>query len=74
MGFLIDSPALADAIVERLPIESTPPHRLPGYAGQLHWIDRQDGVEVVLDREPGTGVWRRFTVAVLSVLPIEWLL
>src|SRR5438309_2900952 len=49
----------------------TPLLRHPGRSsdtGQLHWIDRHDGVEVVRKEEPGTGVWRRFAVALLSVL------
>jgi cardiolipin synthase C len=45
-----------------------------GDAGRLRWIDRREGVEVVQEAEPGTSVWRRFAVALLSVLPIEWLL
>jgi len=76
MGFVIDSAALADALAQRFA------HEVParayqvglGDTGRLHWIDRHDGVEVVREAEPGTGVWRRFVVALLSVLPIEWLL
>jgi putative cardiolipin synthase len=76
MGFVIDSPALANAIAELFADEiPTRAYRVGlGDTGQLQWIDRHDGVEVVLNREPGTSVWRRFAVRVLSVLPIEWLL
>ena len=76
MGFVIDSPALADALAQRFADEVTArAYRVGlGDTGQLHWINRHDGVEVVQEEEPGTGVWRRFTVAVLSMLPIEWLL
>ena len=76
MGFVIDSSALADAPAQRFADEvPTRAYQVGlGDTGQLHWIDRHDGVEVVREQEPGTGVWRRFTVAVLSVLPIEWLL
>jgi len=46
-----------------------------GDTGRLHWIDRQDGGEVVREEEPG---YRRVAgaspVALLSLLPIEWLL
>jgi putative cardiolipin synthase len=76
MGFVIDSPALADALAQRFADEVTARAYQVGLGdtGQLHWIDRHDGVEVVQEEEPGTGVWRRFAVALLSVLPIEWLL
>jgi putative cardiolipin synthase len=76
MGFVIDSGALADAIAQRF-ADDVPTRAYQvglGDAGALHWIDRKDGVEVVHETEPGTGVWRRVAVAVLSVLPIEWLL
>ena len=76
MGFVIDSTALADALARRFADEvPTSAYQVGlGDTGELRWIDRHDGVEVVREEEPGTGVWRRFTVAVLSVLPIEWLL
>jgi len=45
-----------------------------GDTGRLHWIDRHEAGRFVREEEPGTGVWRRFAVALLSVLPIEWLL
>jgi len=56
---------LADALAQRFA------HEVParayqvglGDTGRLHWIDRQDGGEVVREEEPGTGVWRRFAVA-----------
>ncbi|HEX9506235.1 MAG TPA: phospholipase D family protein, partial [Acidimicrobiia bacterium] len=76
MGFVIDSAALADALARRF-ADEVPARAYQvglGDTGQLHWIDRHDGVEVVQEEEPGTRVLRRFAVAVLSVLPIEWLL
>ena len=76
MGFVIDSPQLADAITtwfaEEVPARA---YRVSlGDGGELRWIDRQDGAEVVRTAEPGTGLSRRLAVAFLSVLPIEWLL
>jgi len=76
MGFVIDSAALADALA-RWFADEVPARAYQvglGDTSQLHWIDRHDGVEVVQEDEPGTSVWRRFAVAVLSLLPIEWLL
>jgi len=76
MGFVIDSPGLGEAITKWFAEEvPTRAYRVSlGDTGRLRWIDRHDGVEVVQEEEPGTSVWRRFTVAVLSMLPIEWLL
>jgi len=76
MGFVIDSPRLGEAITKWFAEEvPTRAYRVSlGDTGQLRWIDRHDGVEVVQEEEPGASVWRRFAVALLSVLPIEWLL
>ncbi|HEV2750198.1 MAG TPA: phospholipase D family protein [Gemmatimonadales bacterium] len=76
MGFVIDSPALADELARRFADEvPTRSYQVRlGHGGKLHWIDRNEGAEVVHEHEPGTDVWRRLTVALLSVLPIEWLL
>jgi len=45
-----------------------------GPDGALRWVERAGDAEVVHDREPGAGLWRRLAVGVLSLLPIEWLL
>ena len=42
--------------------------------GKLVWIERQDGEEKVLAREPGTRFWQRLAVRLIGWLPIEWLL
>jgi putative cardiolipin synthase len=76
MGFLIDSPALADALARRFADD------VPNRAYQVRldesrnpqWVERRQGGEVVHGREPGTGVRRRLVIALLSLLPIEWLL
>jgi putative cardiolipin synthase len=76
MGFVIDSPALASAMAERFANDvPTRAYQVDlDDAGRLRWIDRQDGVAIARDAEPGTTAWRRLVVALLSVLPIEWLL
>ena len=76
LGFVIDSPRLAEAIAE------TFVGNLPARAyqvrldarGKLQWVERGNGRERIHPREPGAGFWRRAGVAVLSWLPIEWLL
>jgi cardiolipin synthase C len=76
MGLVIDSPTMADAIAGRFADEVPARAYQLGLsaAGKLRWIDRRDGTEVVHDVEPGTTVWRRVAVWLLSWLPIEWLL
>ena len=77
LGFVIDSPELAQRMAARLDAD-TP---LIAYElrlsdkGKLHWIERHDdGREIVHDTEPGTTRWRRAMVAFIAILPIEWLL
>jgi putative cardiolipin synthase len=76
MGFVIDSPAVVQAIaaapVERLPF-TTYQVGLAG-TGQLYWIERRGGESVRHDTEPGTSAWQRARVWLLSLLPVEWLL
>ncbi|MGU3412154.1 phospholipase D family protein [Enterobacteriaceae bacterium C34A] len=42
--------------------------------GKIHWIDREDGAEKVLRKEPMATVWQRMLVLVAYLLPVEWLL
>ena len=42
--------------------------------GELEWVERTGGTEVVHRVEPGTTLLKRIGVGVLSWLPIEWLL
>lgn len=76
LGFVIDSPALAQRI--RAALNSWIPAdayevRL-SETGDLYWIERREGESVRYDSEPGTRFWQRAWVGFLSVLPIEWLL
>ncbi len=76
LGFVIDSPALAEQIADATTRDS----RVRAYrvcltaSGTLQWIEQRDEEELVHKREPGAGFWVRFAVAVISLLPIEWLL
>jgi putative cardiolipin synthase len=76
MGFLLDSPALAQRIAgafdQDIPSRS---YRVElSKHGLLRWIETKDGVERVHTREPAAPAWRRAFLYVLSKLPIEWLL
>jgi putative cardiolipin synthase len=76
MGFVIDSPALAQridaAFADRIRAQSYEV-RLSDMGG-LYWIENRERREVRHDTEPGTAVWQRAAVRLLSLLPIEWLL
>ncbi|HEY9450811.1 MAG TPA: phospholipase D family protein [Gemmatimonadaceae bacterium] len=76
MGFVIESPELAqrvvDAFARGIP-ERAYEVRLTN-SGSLEWVEQRDGREVVHTEEPGATFWTRAMVAVLSALPIEWLL
>ena len=77
MGLVIDSPALAGKLGQAM--RGSIPQRayqvLLQPDGTLYWIarDAQGGI-TRYDTEPGTSVWKRMGVAILSVLPIDWLL
>ncbi len=76
MGFVIESPALAQRIRESFD------SRIPARAyearlsdeGKLYWIERGEGSNVRHETEPGTTFWQRLAVGLLSLLPIEWML
>ena len=42
--------------------------------GELEWIERTPQGEQRYRHDPGAGPIKRFTVGLLSLLPIEWLL
>lgn len=76
MGLVIDSAQLA-AQLDRTLDESIPETayevRLDEH-GRLYWLERTGGGERRHDQEPGTTVWKRVGVRLLSFLPIDWLL
>ena len=76
MGLVIDSAALAGQLDAKLsqdmPVQAYEV-RLDAN-GKLVWLERTRSGVVEHDQEPGTGVWKRAGVRVLSWLPIDWLL
>ena len=74
MGVVIDSPEIAGEIQRSL-VEATPQHAYQVTLNQqqkLQWQDPQSGE--THQKEPEAGFWKRLTVKLLSVLPIEGLL
>lgn len=76
MGLVVDSPALAKQLADTLQ------QRLPTHAyqvkldqhGALYWLERDGPSTIRHDTEPGTTLWKRMAVRLMSVLPIDWLL
>ena len=76
MGFLIDSPDLAEKMTEDVAAfalgRAYGVRLSPG--GRLQWVENTGGREVVHRKEPGAPFRRRLAVAIMDHLPIEWLL
>ncbi|MGG7607753.1 phospholipase D family protein [Massilia sp. BKSP1R2A-1] len=76
MGFVIDSPGMAQALGRTLDEEAPKlayEVRL-GDDGKLVWIERSGGSVIRHDTDPNTSGWQRAGVRLLSFLPIDWLL
>ena len=76
MGFVIESTDIAQQIAEAFEgglLASAYRVRLAD-DGALEWIEQRGDEAVVHRTEPGTTVWQRLGVRLMSVLPIEWLL
>jgi len=84
MGFVVDSPALAEAVAQFFITATLPAnaYRLAlerssgegGGSGQLLWITSEDGKLVTLTSEPGVGPINRVKLMLLQILPIDSLL
>lgn len=76
LGFVIESPPLAQRM--QAAFERSAPARAYEVRlspeGELYWIERKGEAEIRHATEPGTTRWQRAAVALLSLLPIEWLL
>ena len=42
--------------------------------GELSWMEYVEGERSSTTRSPGTSFWKRLSVSLMSLLPIEWLL
>ena len=76
LGFVIDSPALAQQI--DYAFDTTIPANAYEVRlsddGDIYWLERRGNELVRHLTEPGTSFWLRTAVWVLSLLPIDWLL
>jgi putative cardiolipin synthase len=73
MGVVIDSPALAGGVADR--VEAALPQA--AYRVELDdrnriaWVGQQSGETERYRTEPGTGFWQRFAAGLLGILPID---
>ena len=75
LGFVIDSPKLADAISHTF--ETHVPesaYRVELEDGELRWIEQHHGEVIHHEHEPGAGLMKRGAAWLFSLMPIEWLL
>ncbi|MFK3661841.1 phospholipase D family protein [Scandinavium sp. NPDC088450] len=76
MGLVIDSEHLAQRIHHRFlrsQRNAAWQLRLSRW-GKIRWIDREEGGEKMLKKEPDVKLWRRLLVQLAYLLPVEWLL
>jgi putative cardiolipin synthase len=76
LSVVIDSPALASSVDEAYSrnVPNTAWQLALTDAGDLQWIETEDGRRIVHDNEPAANFWRRVGAAVIGLLPIDWLL
>jgi putative cardiolipin synthase len=77
MGLVIETPLLARRLSEffdRVVPFAAYEVRLKSDGSSMEWIERTANGEVRHDADPGTGVFKRLGVEVLSILPIDWML
>ena len=76
LGFVVESPDLAVFMrgqLDNAVAESTFELVLTE-SGDINWLERRDGRTVVHRQEPSTSLAQRIGIAILSRLPIEWML
>ena len=72
LGFVIESPALAETLATAFEQAIRNSYRLAlASDGRLRWIDERDDVPEPEDVEPGTNAFTRALIGLLSRLPIE---
>jgi putative cardiolipin synthase len=76
LGFLVDSPALAERLQElfKEPLLERAYQVQLTKAGRLEWLDAGEGDAIVHHHEPDTSLLRRAQVVFWRMMPIEWLL
>jgi cardiolipin synthase C len=72
LGFVIDSPALTNALASRITgLLPELTYRLSLQDGALQWTEQRDGALQSYDHDPHTSFLRRLGVSILRLLPLE---
>lgn len=76
MGLLIDSPPLAAELANGLAQHQAAHTYAVTLAdgGKLQWQTQENGQSASYDAEPQSGMFKRFSVWLCALLPIEWML
>jgi putative cardiolipin synthase len=77
LGFVIESKAMAGALQDAMDsglAEAAYAVRLAPGGRRLEWVEQTDGSAHVHRREPNSGPIQRGLIALLSKLPIDWML
>ena len=77
MGFLIDSPTMKRRVSEGFdgPLKLASYQPVLTLDGQMAWTeDMPDGKRGIYQQEPGASWFKQVAIAVIGVLPVEWLL
>ncbi|MGE8618047.1 MAG: phospholipase D family protein [Achromobacter spanius] len=76
LGFVIDSPTMAGRIAEafREDVPKVAYRVCLDEQGSLYWLEQRDGKTLRHNTEPGTSAWKRFSVWLVSLLPLESML
>ncbi|MGI9343702.1 MAG: phospholipase D family protein [Gammaproteobacteria bacterium] len=73
LGVIMKSPELARYVHERLAAsrDADTYEVVLNDKGKVRWVDRAGDEDVILDKEPQTSWWRRFTVGFYRILPVK---
>jgi len=73
LGVIMKSPEMARAVASSIEAQrdANTYEVILNDKGQVRWVDRSGDEEIILDKEPQTGWWRRFTVGFYRILPIK---
>lgn len=76
MGFLIDSPAMASRVSAGFdgPLSRVSYRPELSADGRMVWQEETESGRVAWQQEPGTSWIKQVALAVVGVLPVEWLL
>jgi len=73
LGLIMKSPELARTALRAIDseIDNDAYEVVLNDEGKVRWVDRSGAQDVILDKEPQTGWWRRFTVGFYRILPVK---